>query len=115
VLFTLMTLYYGVLKIEWTDEAIAKLQDSGITLDIEDSVAGFLGIQIERDQSDGSIKLTQSGLIQRIISALGIEQQSVVHTPNTSTPLVKEDGDPPDGKFSHASVIGMLGYLQSNS
>jgi hypothetical protein len=25
------------------------------------------------------------------------------------------EGDPPDGSFNYASIIGMLGYLQSNS
>jgi hypothetical protein len=47
------------------------LQDKEMTLEIEDSVAGFLGVHIERNQSNGSIKLTQMGLIKRIIAALG--------------------------------------------
>jgi hypothetical protein len=58
-----------------------------MTLDIEDSVAGFLGVHIERNQSDGSIKLTQVSLIKRIIAALGIENDPAVHTP-TSVPNV---------------------------
>jgi hypothetical protein len=45
-------------KNEWIEEAIKSLQDKGMQLEIEDSVAGFLGVHIERDQSDGSIKLT---------------------------------------------------------
>lgn len=101
---------------EWIDEAIQQLQGRGMVLEIEDSVAGFLGVHIERNQTDGSIKLTQAGLIKRIIAALGVEHDPIVHTPTTLNPLVKdEDGDPPDGKFNYASVIGMLGYLQSNS
>jgi hypothetical protein len=103
-------------KSEWIDEAIAQLQNRGMTLEIEDSVAGFLGVHIERDQTDGSIRLTQVGLIKRIITALGVEHDPIVHTPTTLIPLVKDaEGDPPDGKFSYSSVIGMLGYLQSNS
>jgi hypothetical protein len=109
------TLLWSV-KSEWIDEAIAQLQTRGMKLEIEDSVAGFLGVHIERNQTDGSIKLTQVGLIKRIIAALGVEHDPIVHTPTTLNPLVKdEDGDPPDGKFNYASVIGMLGYLQSNS
>jgi hypothetical protein len=85
-------------------------------LEVEDSVAGFLGVHIERNQSDGSIKLTQVGLIKRIIGALGIESEHAVQTPTTSIPLTKDsDGEPPDCSFSYPSVIGMLGYLQSNS
>ncbi|KAG7368580.1 reverse transcriptase RNA-dependent DNA polymerase [Nitzschia inconspicua] len=101
---------------EWIDEAIAQLEANGMALEVEASVAGFLGVHIHRDQGDGSIKLTQKGLILRIISALGIENEPAVHTPAAATPLVKDlDGDPPDGTFNYASVIGMLGYLQSNS
>jgi hypothetical protein len=60
--------------------------------------------------------LTQVGLIKRIIAALGVESETTVHTPSSPTPLVKDaEGDPPDGKYSYPSVIGMLGYLQSNS
>jgi hypothetical protein len=103
-------------KIVWIDAAISKLQNSGMTLEIEDSVAGFLGVHIERDQSAGSIKLTQVGLIKRIIAALGVENETIVHTPTTTIPLVKDmEGEPPDGTFSYPSVFGMLGYLQSNS
>jgi hypothetical protein len=103
-------------KNDWIDEAIKQLQDRGMALEIEDSVAGFLGVHIERNQSDGSIKLTQVGLIKRIIAALGVESEPTVHTPASSDPLVKDaEGDPPDGKFSYPSVIGMFGYLQSNS
>jgi Reverse transcriptase (RNA-dependent DNA polymerase) len=103
-------------KSEWIDEAVARLERTGMALEVEESVAGFLGVLIERNQADGSIKLTQVGLIKRIISALGIENEPAVHTPSTTVPLTKDlDGDPPDGSFNYASVIGMLGYLQSNS
>jgi hypothetical protein len=85
-------------------------------MEIEDSVAGFLGVHIERNQSDGSIMLTQVGLINRIIAVLGIEHEPAVQTPPTAIPLTKDaTGDPPAETFSHPSVIGMLGYLQGNS
>jgi hypothetical protein len=86
-----------------------------MSLEVEDSVAGFLGVHIERNQSDGSIKLTQVRLIKQVIAALGIEHEHVVYTPTGLTPLTKDSkGDPPDGSFNYASIIGMLGYLQSN-
>jgi hypothetical protein len=103
-------------KVEWIEETIKRLQGKGMTLEIEESVAGFLGVHIERNQSDGSIKLTQVGLIKRIVASLGIENEPAVQTLTSPTPLVKDaEGDPPDGSFNYASVIGMLGYLQSNS
>jgi hypothetical protein len=61
------------LKNEWIEEAIKRLQDKWMTLEIEDSVAEFLGVHIERDQSDGSIKPTHIGLIKRIIATVDIE------------------------------------------
>jgi hypothetical protein len=56
------------------------------------------------------------GLIKRTIAALEVEHETNVHTPASPDPLVKDaEGDPPDGKLSYPSVIGMSGYLQSNS
>jgi hypothetical protein len=87
-----------------------------MSLEIEDSVAGFLGVHIERNQSDCSTKLTQVGLIKRIIAVLGIENEPAVRTPLTTIPLTNDvTGDPPDETFSYPSVTGTLGYLQSNS
>jgi hypothetical protein len=97
-------------------QAIQSLQETGMSLEVEDSVAGFLEVHIERNQSDRSIKLTQVGLIKRIIAALGIEHEHAVDTPTGLTSLKKDsEGDTPDGLFNYASIIGMLGYLQSNS
>jgi hypothetical protein len=39
-----------------------------------------------------------------------------VFTPAIRDPLVKDlDGDPPEGTYSYASVIGMIQYLHSHS
>jgi hypothetical protein len=71
---------------------------------------------LERNEKDGSIKLTQVGLIKRIIDALDLHNKPRKKTPAAAEPLVKdEDGDPPDGKYSYASVVGMLQYLQAHS
>ena len=43
---------------------------SGMALEVEDSVAGFLGVHIHHDKEKGLIELTQRGLITRIIEAL---------------------------------------------
>jgi hypothetical protein len=84
------------LKNEWIQETTKQLQEKGVTLEIEDSVSGFLGVHIERNQSDGSIKLKQVGLIKRIIAALGIESEPEVNTPTLPAPLIKHaEGDPP--------------------
>jgi hypothetical protein len=84
-------------------------------LEEETDVAGFLGVHIEC-RNNGSIKLTQKGLIQRIITALNID-----HLPQKQTPsklgvlLADKAGNLANGTYSYASVIGILGYLAPNS
>jgi hypothetical protein len=109
------TLFYSP-KAEYIEEAIAKLKELGMELEVEDSVAGFLGVHIERDEKDQSIKLTQSGLTKRIIEALEVSHHPIKHTPAGHEPLTKDiSGDPPDAKFNYSSVVGMLQYLQGHS
>jgi len=109
------TLFYSP-KQEYIDEAITKLSESELDLEVEDLVAGFLGVHIERNNMDGSIKLTQSGLAKRIVDALDVGHLPRKFTPASPELLVKdEDGDPPNGAYNYASVIGMLQYLQGHS
>jgi hypothetical protein len=85
-------------------------------LEVEDSVADFLGVHIERNNIDNTIKLTQQSLAKRIVDALNLRNRAQKLTPDISLPLVKEnDGDPPNGAYNYASVIGMLQYLQGHS
>jgi hypothetical protein len=103
-------------KEEYINDVIEKLSQAELQLEVEDSVAGFLGVHIERNNSDGSVKLTQSGLAKRVIDALNVTHMPRKFTPATATPLVKdEDGEPPNAAYSYASVIGMLLYLQGHS
>ena len=109
------TLFYSP-KPEYIDEVIQKLRDEGMDLEEEEDVAGFLGVHIERNNSDGTITLTQSGLIKRIIDTLNLHSQYRKQTPATANPLVMDaDGDPPNGTYNYASVVGMLQYLQGHS
>ena len=85
-----------------------------MTLEVEDSVAGFLGVHIERDQN-GTITLTQKGLIDRIIEALHIENLPGVDTPATECLGKDPLGDAPNCTFNYASVIGMLWYVYGHS
>ena len=109
------TLFYARDKND-IDVVISGLQRAGMDLEEESDVAGFLGVHIDR-RDDGSILLSQKGLTQRIIEALNIS-----HLPKKLTPArpgcvlgSDKDGDPPDGTFNYASVVGMLGYLHANS
>ena len=116
VLYVDDTLFWSPKK-EWIDEVIEKLQtQEQVELEDEEDVAGFLGVHIEKSERDQTVKLTQEGLIKRIIAALNIERLPACKTPAAMTPLTKDlDGDPPNGTFSFPSVIGMLQFLQNHS
>ena len=86
-----------------------------MVLEEEDSVAGFLGVQMKQDTETGEITLTQTGLIERIIEALGCKDLPGVKTPATETLGKDEFGDPANCTFNYASVIGMLWYLYGHS
>jgi hypothetical protein len=66
------TLFFSP-KQEYTDEILLKLKAKGLDLIIEEDVAGFLGVHVGNNPN-GSIELTQIGLIDRIIGALVLEQ-----------------------------------------
>jgi len=93
-------------------EALKKLK---MDFTIEDDVAGFLGVHIDR-RPDGTIEMTQKGLIDRIIDALSIDHLGPRTTPADVAPLGKDpEGAPADAYYNYASVIGMMSYLQGHS
>ena len=78
-------------------------------------VNDFLGIRIEKLGND-KYCLTQSGLINKILSHSKMESCKPVSTPAITTPL----GQDKDGKcfsedWEYASIIGMLMYLAQNT
>ncbi len=98
------------------DDVIRKLQvDRSMTLEIEDEVAGFLGVDISRDPVTKEVTLTQTGLIDRIIEALDVEDLPAVDTPAEDVLGKDEFGEPANCTFSYPSVIGMLWYLYGHS
>jgi hypothetical protein len=99
------------------DDLIAKLKSDGIWIRKEDSAAGFLGVDM-KENPDGSLTLTQTGLIDRVISALGLHASysSKKDTPAETSPLPKDSaGEPADPTFNYPSIIGMLLYLSGHS
>lgn len=100
------------------DRVIDDLQRPNPTafkLKVESDVAGFLGI-LTKKQDDGSIELLQTGLINRILKMMGLEDASVKWTPAETTPLRKDlNGSPCVERWSYASIVGMMMYLASNS
>ena len=97
------------------DNMIQALCDDNYTLEIEDEVAGYLGVHLKHND-DKSIILTQTGLIDRIIKAAGLEGANHSTTPAETNPLgCDKDGIPYSGTFSYASLVGMLKYLAGHS
>jgi len=108
-------------KKRYIDQMIQGIKDCGMDLEVMDSLGGFLGISIQRSiGADGKqeILMLQTRLIDRIISALGLdgEMSNSARTPAPESPLPKDaQGDPHDMGFNYASVVGMAMYLRKNS
>eukprot|EP00957_Ditylum_brightwellii_P065890 4996917-Ditylum_brightwellii.AAC.3 len=93
-----------------------RLDDGTLTekfiIEVEEDYAGFLGIDIAR-HDNGRIELTQTGSIQQILDALGLDDETVtIRTKPAATKcLGKEENSPPRKEhWSYPSVIGMLLY-----
>ena len=85
---------------------------------IEGEVQAFLGINIQKNDKDGSFKFTQRGLIDKILLTTNMMDCNGKPTPcsGDGKPL----GTDPNGvvakaDWSYSSVVGMLLYLAGNS
>ena len=84
-------------------------------LNVEDDVAGFLGVLIKR-LDNNKIELTQTGLSKRIIEAMGIFGANPKATPAETEALpADKQGNPTEASFNYASIVGMLQYLQGHT
>ncbi len=95
-----------------------QLRELGVNLEQEDDAAGFLGVTLEWDPDTGLLEMKQTGLIKRVIEALGLDDGLVKgkYTPSESKPLVKNlNGEATSGAFSYSSVVGMLLYLSGHT
>jgi len=96
-------------------EVIEQLRAQNMQLKEEGTVEGFLGMDIKPNEVDGTITLTQTGLTNQTIKALGCDDLPSVTTPADTILHKDEDGDPATGDFNYASVIGMIWYLYGHS
>ena len=102
---------------EYIDKLLDDLRNKcGLDLNVENDMAGYLGVYIEK-REDNKLELTQRGLTERILKALGLESSSN----RAATPAEKRalgadtDGPPCQESFNYASVIGMLMYLSNTT
>ena len=69
-----------------------ELRKLGVDLEQDDNAAGFLGFTLDCDASSGLLEMKQTGLIQRVITALGLDDGYAKgkHTPAEPKPLACE-------------------------
>jgi hypothetical protein len=100
-----------------SDDAIERtfnrMQESGLDFNIEEDIAGFLGVLITaKNYGTGAIKLTQTGLSDRIIIAMGLDEANIAQTPAEYGALPKDNtGTDCQEDWSYRSVLGMMLYL----
>ena len=73
---------------------------------------------MERNSNTGLLEMKQTGLIERVVEALGLDDGYArgKHTSAEETPLIKdEDGVAASEGFSYSSVVGMLLYLSGHT
>jgi hypothetical protein len=89
--------------------------DHSFQLIDEGELGDFLGIRIEK-QKGNSFILTQTGLIEKVIKAGGMEDCNKVATPVETSPVVADlHVLPLNETWEYASLVGMLMYLASNT
>jgi hypothetical protein len=81
----------------------------------EGEVGDFLGIRIEK-AGPKKFHLTQTGLINKVLKEVDMENCNTVNTPALTTPLGIDKLDEPFNEdWDYASIVGMLMYLANNS
>jgi hypothetical protein len=101
---------------EEVDILTKRMKAIGMLFEEESDVAGYLGVLIDRDPDNDTITLRQSGLAQRIVEALHLDDNTTpVKTPAEAFLPLDEDGERAHEIYNYASVAGMLQYLQGHS
>jgi hypothetical protein len=106
----------AVPTIELINEVINGLKAKGFKLTKEGSFSEFLRIKFEEDTSAGSITMTQTGLIKKIITTTKMGNCNPNWVPATKEALgIDPKGEPMEEEWSYPSIIGMLLYLSTNT
>ena len=95
---------------------ITNLRQEKLEMEPEHNMAGFLGVLVKRDNEHKSFTLTQTSLVERIITALGLDDGNGKRTPAEIGALpADKEGEHCDEAFNYASVVGMLSYLSGHT
>ena len=97
------------------DDFIELFRKEGLTLTQEESFSEFLGIKFDT-RPDGSVEMTQKGLISKILKAADMEDCNPNSTPAAQAPLGSDkEGAPMKEKWNYRAIVGMLLYLSTNT
>jgi len=93
---------------------VADLRAMGYALELEGSFNAYLGIKFSK-LSDGSLEMTQRGLIDKIITAAGLEDSKPVHNPTAGELGADPQGPDFAEAWNYRSIVGMMMYLSTNT
>ena len=97
------------------DNLIQQLRNMGFELTFEGSFSEYLGIKYSKI-NENEVKMTQEGLIKKIMEAAGMQDCNSNRTPTTKEALGSdENGQPMEDEWNYRSIIGMLLYLSTNT
>ena len=97
------------------DKFVQDLRNMNFELTQDESFAEFLGIKFETKQ-DGSIELTQKGLIKKTLEAANMTNCNPNSTPALQGGLgADKDGEPMTEDWNYRAICGMLLYLSTNT
>jgi len=99
------------------DNIITSLKSTFLLKD-EGEIRDFLGIRVNRNLDNGTISLTQPGLIDSVLTDLGLLTDEHVHgkyTPSSAILHQDTDGAPRHDNWNYRSVIGKLNFIAANT
>ena len=96
------------------DRLIEDLRKLGFELKKEGDFTSFLGIKLQTLE-DGSIELTQTGLIDKILETAKMTDCNPNRVPATGQLGSDPNGPPMDEPWNYRSIVGMLLYLSTNT
>ena len=103
---------------QFLEDLVKSLKNKNFILTDEGSLDKYLGVDV-KTKKDGSLELAQPFLIERILTLLGMKDESVHNTKPTPAvePLLNKDimGENRKNNWSYRTAIGMLTYLQGTT
>ena len=82
-----------------------KLQNLGLKMEPEQDIAGFIGVLIRKNEQDGTMEITQTGIISCTIAAMGLTDSKSKQTPAEKAPLVADCNQEPCNKGFNFPVL----------